>query len=87
MALIDRCDRRQDVFIRRFLASASEYRPSLRKIHQLFSILSDATEMVRFRHFCSREDLRFLFTDAWESAHARYITGALLRNTRRLPRT
>ena len=49
-ALLDRGDRCQSLVVGRLLASASERRPSLCKVHQLLSILPDATEMVGLRH-------------------------------------
>ena len=49
-ALLDRGDRCQSLMVGRLLASASERRPSLCKVHQLLSILPDATEMVGLRH-------------------------------------
>ena len=45
-ALLDCDDRCQNVVVGRFLASASERRLTFCKVHQLFSILPDATEMV-----------------------------------------
>ena len=48
-ALHDRNDRCQHFFIGQFLASASEHGPSLCKVHQLFGILPDSTEMMQSR--------------------------------------
>ena len=80
--LLNRVDRCQDFFIGRFLASASEHRPSLGKVHQLFGILSDAAEMVRSRHF-SKQNSAKLSND---SPDHRQKTKDLVRERTKLKR-